>query len=126
MKSSFHSLIPFLPLFCKCQFNSIRSSYPGRLASRTRLYYLLLYAAEHFFITTLHEPRRKHSLSVVEKACLLFRCLAMDVLFLRAYASAQMCLPSRRLAMGLYVTICSRDWACLRPQVKHTMKIRFV
>jgi hypothetical protein len=37
MKSSFHSLIPFLPLFCNCQLNSI--SHHGRLASRnsTRL-----------------------------------------------------------------------------------------
>jgi hypothetical protein len=37
MKSSFHSLIiPFLPLFCSCQLNSIPllpSSCPGRLAS---------------------------------------------------------------------------------------------
>jgi hypothetical protein len=37
MKSSFHRLIPFLPLFCNCQLNSIPllpSPYPGRLASR--------------------------------------------------------------------------------------------
>jgi hypothetical protein len=30
----------------------------------------------------------------------------MDVLLLRAYASAGMCLPNRCLAMGLYVTLC--------------------
>jgi hypothetical protein len=36
-KSSFHSLTPFLPLFCSCQLNSFPSSSLGRLASRTRL-----------------------------------------------------------------------------------------
>jgi hypothetical protein len=55
---------------------------------------------------TRHGPRRKHSLSIVEKACLLIRCLATDVIFLRVYAFAVMCLPSRCLAMGLEVTIC--------------------
>jgi hypothetical protein len=30
----------------------------------------------------------------------------MDVLLLRAYSSTAMCLHSRCLAMGLYVTIC--------------------
>jgi hypothetical protein len=37
MKSSFHSLIAFSPLFCNCQLSSsplLPSSYPGRLASR--------------------------------------------------------------------------------------------
>jgi hypothetical protein len=56
------------------------------------------------FITPRHGPRRKHMPSI-EKASLLIRCLAVDVLLLRAYASAGMCLPSRCLAMGLYVTI---------------------
>jgi hypothetical protein len=41
------------------QLNSIPSSYLGRLTSRSRLYsrldycFILLYAAEHFLITTL-------------------------------------------------------------------------
>jgi hypothetical protein len=43
--------------------------------------------------------------SIVEKACLLIRCIAMDLILLLAYSSAGMCLPSRCLAMGLYVTI---------------------
>jgi hypothetical protein len=47
----------------------------------------------------------KHGLSIVEKACLLIRCSAMNVLLLHACASAGMCLQSRCLAMGLYVTI---------------------
>jgi hypothetical protein len=48
----------------------------------------LIYAAEDFFITTLHGPRRKQAFSV-KVAWLLFRCLAMDVLFLRAFASVE-------------------------------------
>jgi hypothetical protein len=34
MKSSFHSLVPFLPVFCNCQLSSIPSSSPSRLASQ--------------------------------------------------------------------------------------------
>jgi hypothetical protein len=52
----------------------------------------------------------EHSLSI-EKACLLIRCLAMDVVLLRAYGSAGMCLPSRCLVMNLYnTTFMSFDW----------------
>jgi hypothetical protein len=107
MKSSFPSLIPFLPLFCNCQLSSIPllpSSYPSRLASRnsTRL---LLYAAKHFFITTLHRPCRKTAASVVKEACLLIHCLAVDVLLLHALAPAGMYLQSCCLAMGIHVTI---------------------
>jgi hypothetical protein len=40
----------------------------------------------------------------------------MDVLLLRTYASAGMCLPTRYLAMGLYVTVDSQsstvNYAC--------------
>jgi hypothetical protein len=43
---------------------------------------LLLYAAEHFFMITLNGHRRKQNI-IIKKACLLIRCLAMDVLFLR-------------------------------------------
>jgi hypothetical protein len=42
MKSSFHSLIPFLPLFCNCQLNSTPGSSPGRLASRSSTLHSLL------------------------------------------------------------------------------------
>jgi hypothetical protein len=56
------------------------------------------------FITLRHGPRRKHSLSIVEKAYLLTYCLAMDVL-LHAYASAGMCLPSHCLVAGLFVAV---------------------
>jgi hypothetical protein len=77
-------------------------------------------------ITPQHGPRRKLSLSIVE-ACSPHHCIAtiatrttdktsslllrrlvswsMDVVWLRAYTSAVMCLPSRCLTMSLYVTI---------------------
>jgi hypothetical protein len=86
MKSSSHGLIPFLPLFCNCQFRRLDSipllpvTYPGRLASWNSTLHsmLLLPASEIFFITTL-QSRRKHSPSVVGKACLEHRCIAMDL-----------------------------------------------
>jgi hypothetical protein len=63
MKSSFGSLIPFLPLFC----SSIQSSYPGRLEFRTStlpdcfsLLRRVLWLCP--FITPRHEPHGKHSL----------------------------------------------------------------
>jgi hypothetical protein len=75
MKSSFHRLIPFLPLFCNCQFRRLDCIQflcshahilaDWRLETRldsTRLCSILLYAAEHFFITTLHGTRGKRRL----------------------------------------------------------------
>jgi hypothetical protein len=89
------------------------SSYPGRLASRNSTHHstttlsTTTYSNDLLcpFITPRHGSRRKHNLSVVEKACLLIRCLTMNIILLRAYASAGMCLASRCLAVGLYVTI---------------------
>jgi hypothetical protein len=84
MKSSSHRLNPFLPLFCNCQFwrlDSVQflcspSSYPGKLASRNSTQF---FSTELFFITTLHEPRRKHSHSIAGKACLQRRCIITEV-----------------------------------------------
>jgi hypothetical protein len=59
------------------------------------------------FITPRHRSCRKHKLSVVEKTSLLIRCLAMEVLLLRLYASTGLWLPNRRLAMGQYATVVS-------------------
>jgi hypothetical protein len=104
MKSSFQSLIPFLPFLLNSpqQLTQINSS-------STELSQLLITTLSNDLLWPLiiyrHGPRRKHSLCIVEKACLLIHCLAMDVLLLRAYASAEMCLPSRCLAMGLYIKI---------------------
>jgi hypothetical protein len=76
---AFFSQHIFLSLFRKCQLNSIplfTSSYPGRLASRKLTQ---LFSTEIFFITTLHGPRRKHSLSIAGKACLQRCCKATEV-----------------------------------------------
>jgi hypothetical protein len=85
MKSSFHRLIPFLPLFCNCQFRrldliQLLCSQAHVLADwrlETRLAYD--FWNELFFITTLHGPRGKHSLSIVGNACLQRRCITTEV-----------------------------------------------
>jgi hypothetical protein len=84
MKSSCNSLIPFL-IFLQTQFLT------GTHANG------LLYP-----VIKRHGPHKKHNLSITEKACLLIRCLAIDVLLLRALASGGMCLLN---SWGLYVTI---------------------
>jgi hypothetical protein len=55
----------------------------------------------HFARTT------QKTASTVNEACLLIRCLAIEVLLLRALAPAGMCLPSSCLAIGLRVTVLS-------------------
>jgi hypothetical protein len=84
--SSFLAIILQLPI-PKTRLNSIPSSYPGRLASRNTTQ---LFPTELFFITTLHGPQRKHSLSTVGKACLQRRCTATEVTrLLLAYSLPQ-------------------------------------
>jgi hypothetical protein len=81
MKCSCHSLIPFLPVFRNCRLNSVpllTTSYPGRLASRSSTCHWTA-STELFFLTTLHWPRRKPSLSIAGKACLQCRCIATEV-----------------------------------------------
>jgi hypothetical protein len=94
MKSSFHCLIPFLPLFCNCQSRRLDSTQflcsqfhiladwhlETRLDSTrldsTRL--LLLPASEFFLRTTLQGPRRKQSQYIIGKACLQRHCIATE------------------------------------------------
>jgi hypothetical protein len=69
-KSSFHRLIPFLPVFGNCQFRRLDSveflySQPHILAAGVSKPDRL-FSTEFFFIITLHEPRRKHSLNCWE------------------------------------------------------------
>jgi hypothetical protein len=61
-------------------------------------------SSELFSTITLHRPRRKYSLSIVEKVCLQRRCIAMEVtrLFLCLFVAVGMCLPSPCLAMNVY------------------------
>jgi hypothetical protein len=54
-------------------------------------------------ITPRHGPHGKHRF-LLSRLCLLVRYLAMNVLFLSAYASG-MCLPCCCLAMGIWITI---------------------
>jgi hypothetical protein len=82
------------------------SSYPGRLASETRLFLTTFYTAEYFLITSLHGPHG-NTASIFKDACLLLRYLAIDVIFLCALAGAGICLMWRCLAMGIHVKICS-------------------
>jgi hypothetical protein len=79
-------------------------SYPGRLTScnSTVRFTLCCWTVpyNHFARTT------QKIASIVKKAFLLVRCLAIVVLLLLALVAAGMCLPSSCLAMGLYVTTC--------------------
>jgi hypothetical protein len=69
MKSSFHRQIPFLPLFCNCQFRRLGSvqflyseaHIPAGWRLETRLSTLFC-SIELFFISTLHKSRGKHGL----------------------------------------------------------------
>jgi hypothetical protein len=104
--SYFHSLIPFLPLFCNCEFWRLDSiqflcSQAGRLASRNSTPF---FSTEIFFITTFQGPHRKVSFSIVGKACLQRRCIATKVYSIVAcvFVVAGICLPSCCLAMNVY------------------------
>jgi hypothetical protein len=108
MKSSFHSRIPFLPLFCNCQFRRLDSiqflcsqahilagwllealddcqlrNSPNKHLSRTTRKIQRLYCLEGVFTAPLHS---NGCYSIV--ACV--------------YVAAVMCLPSRCLAMNVY------------------------
>jgi hypothetical protein len=85
IKSSLHRLIPFLTLFSNCQFRRLDSiqflnsqaHIPADWRLETRLHWTA--STAHFFITTLHGPRRKHIHSVIGKVCLQRRCIATEV-----------------------------------------------
>jgi hypothetical protein len=72
------------------RFNSIHllpSSYSGRLESRNSKG-----SSELFFITTSKAQRRKHSFSIVGKACLQRRCITAEVTrLLLAYSLLRKC-----------------------------------
>jgi hypothetical protein len=83
----------FLPLFCNCQCRRLDSiqflcSWQAGVSKldSTRL---LLPASELFLMTTLHD-HAENTASIVKEACLLIRCIATDVLLLRAFSSAGM------------------------------------
>jgi hypothetical protein len=98
MKTSFHSLIPFLPLFCSCQLNSIhvlpgwRPKLDSILLNWILLYNNLarttqktqpLYCWEGVFTAPLHSDGSYSIISYVFVAagmCLPSRCLAMNTI----------------------------------------------
>jgi hypothetical protein len=102
-KSSIHSLIPLLTLFCNCQLSSIpllSGSYPCRLASRNSTHF---FSTELFFITTLHGPRRKHSHFIFKGVVITpLHSNGSYSIVACVFVAAGICLPSRSLAMDVY------------------------
>jgi hypothetical protein len=146
MKSSFHSLIHFLPLFCsfQCrrlcsiQFLCTQAHTPKYWRPKTRLFtsdnnwpsMLLNTSLEplctdhaenplynHFALTT----QKKVPASIVKEACLLIRWLAICVLLLRLLAPTGMCLPGRCLAMSVYVTLLYTIYYVLLKSCRYTV-----
>jgi hypothetical protein len=89
-KSSFHSLIPFLPLFCNCQFRR-----PIRLLSAS---------VRCPFMTPRYWPHRKHSL-YFWRGVLTALLHSNRPSTAARFGFAGICFPSRCLAMGIHVTI---------------------
>jgi hypothetical protein len=113
MKSCFHRLIPFLPLFCNCQLNSIsllRSSYPGRLASRNsiRLYSTTFYAAianfgNHLYDHFARTMRKTQPLNCWEGVFTApFHSNGSYSIVVCVFVSTGICLPCRCLEMNVY------------------------
>jgi hypothetical protein len=91
MKSSFHCLIPLLPLFCSCQFQTFDSikflcpqvHIPAGWRTETRLF-TLDYSSilPNTYLQPLCTDHAENTASIVKKVYLLVPCLAIDVLFL--------------------------------------------
>jgi hypothetical protein len=103
MKSC-HSLVPFLPLFCSCQFrrlDSIQSQahIPAGwhvkarpfISDSTTLLLLLRTTWSHLLcpFITLGMDNTESTAFIVKEACLPVRYLAMDILLLNAYTSRE-------------------------------------
>jgi hypothetical protein len=125
MKSLFHSLIPFLPLFCSCQFQRLDSiqflcsqaHILARLASRNstlhfRLDYssifLILYSCYFrlltvsFYIHLVRPTQKTQPLLLRRRVCPLPSNGRTSVACLRF---AGMCLPSRCLETSIHLGI---------------------
>jgi hypothetical protein len=126
MKSSFHRLIPSFPFLLP--HLGLPSPELDQILDNSLKWTLLqmnsqlLTTKSNDLLCPFINPRqglhKKHSLFIVAKACLLIRCLEMDVLLLRAFASAGMCLPSRCPAMGIRVTVFWLATICSRRYLK--------
>jgi hypothetical protein len=108
MKSSLHSLIPFLPLFCNCQLSSIPllpSSCPGGLASRNSTPF---YAPTSSFGTRLANPcpcttQKTQPLYHWDGLCTApLHSNGSYLIVVCVFVVAGMRLPSRFLGMNVY------------------------
>jgi hypothetical protein len=70
----------------------------------TAVLYSVCRLTVHSYNSSARIPRKTPS-SIVKNASLLIHYLARDVLLLKAFFFAEMCLPTRCLAMGIHVTI---------------------
>jgi hypothetical protein len=103
MKSLFHILIPFLSAARSEDSSQFNSSAPKLISWQAGVSKLdSSLPTPVLFCLTLpynHFPRNSlKTASIVKEAYLRTRCLAVDILLLRALACAGMCLPSRCLA----------------------------
>jgi hypothetical protein len=120
MKSSFYSLVPFLPLLCNCQFRRLDSiqflCYQAHVLAGWRPE--SRHPASDYYCsvlpnTSLHPLCTYHAENtacIVGDACFRRRCLAKYILLSRALALAKMCLPSRCVAIDIQVTIRLRGY----------------
>jgi hypothetical protein len=103
MKSSFHSLIPFLPLFCNCQCNSIPllpSIYPSRLASRNSTNSSQLNSSLCKFARTMKKTQPLYCWEGVFTA--LLHNNGSYLIVACVFVVAGTCLPSCSLAVNVY------------------------
>jgi hypothetical protein len=101
MKSSCHSLIPFFLLFCSCQFRRFDSIPLFPSSSRQAGVSKLDPSLPFILLNTFYN----HFARITQKEFLLIRFLVIDVLLLRSFTSAGMCLPSPCLAVRIHVTV---------------------
>jgi hypothetical protein len=119
MKSSLHSPVPFLPLFCSCQFRRLDPvQFQAHILAGWLLEtrpFTLCCSVEFFFVTTLHEPHGKHRLLLSRIILFVFTAplhsngrgadhIENNLSIFEAF-TAGTCLPSRCLAMSTHVTI---------------------
>jgi hypothetical protein len=104
MKTSWHSLIPFLPFLLKSSSSAIPRTRPNSIPSRLLLCLYSPALPNTFYNHSAWTPWKTPS-STVKNSCLLVRYLAMDVLILSRERVVGMCLPTRCLTMGIHVTI---------------------
>jgi hypothetical protein len=119
MKSSCHTLIPLLPLFCSWQFqrlDSIQSQVhiPAGWRLEIQLYSTAVLSSRTLTYNHFPWTPRKTQLLLFKELCLLIRCSAIDVLFLSEFACAGECLPSPWLALSIHITMLLQK-GCLIP-----------